>query len=400
MRILVVEDDQDKLRQVLKALSAGGAKDEAIDIARDARQAKLQAKQSQYDLMVLDLVIPTHPAESPTQDGGVGLLLELKERDRFHMPREVVGLTAFADMRDEAADLFAQDMWSIIIYDPTTEQWSDQLSRKVSHLLVAERAVTVLGFESHLCVVTALQIELDALLRLPWQWHEFQRPSDITLYFQGEVICGGKTRKVYAASAPRMGMTATAVLATKMIEAYRPELIAMTGIAAGVKGRCDLGDVIVADPSWDWGSGKHSTAEGVARFAAAPHQIPISAVMRMRIERLARQPQICEEIRQSWPGEPPSTSLKVLIGPVASGASVLADQDKVSTIEQQHRKLLAIEMETYGLFAAAAEARVPQPIAFSLKGVSDFANEGKGDSLQRYAAYASAGILRNLIERF
>ncbi len=27
----------------------------------------------------------------------------------------------------------------------------------------------------------------------------------------------------------------------------------MLGICAGVKGKTELGDVIVADPSWDWG---------------------------------------------------------------------------------------------------------------------------------------------------
>jgi nucleoside phosphorylase len=36
-----------------------------------------------------------------------------------------------------------------------------------------------------------------------------------------------------------------------MIEASRPELLVMTGIAAGVRNSCEIGDVIVADPSWD-----------------------------------------------------------------------------------------------------------------------------------------------------
>jgi hypothetical protein len=33
---------------------------------------------------------------------------------------------------------------------------------------------------------------------------------------------------------------------------------------------------------------------------------------------------------------------------------VLADAEKIGTIERQHRKLRAIEMEAYGLYAAVA----------------------------------------------
>jgi nucleoside phosphorylase len=97
----------------------------------------------------------------------------------------------------------------------------------------------------------------------------------------------------------------------------------------------------------------------------------------VRLEKLTKQPQEFDEIKRAWPGEAPSTSLKMLIGPVALGAAVLADEEKISSIERQHRKLLAIEMETYGLFAAAAEARVPQPATLSLKSISDFADEAK-----------------------
>jgi hypothetical protein len=56
-------------------------------------------------------------------------------------------------------------------------------------------------------------------------------------------------------------------------------------------------------------------------------------------------------------------------------------------------------MEVYGIYSAAAHAGMPKPTTFALKGVSDFADEKKEDSAQRYAAYTSANVMRHFFER-
>ena len=398
MKILVVEDNPEKLRQVLNAISRGGASDRDVSIAHDTREAKLVLKEHQFDLMVLDLVLPTHPAEAPRQDAGINLLQEVQDRALFRMPREVVGLTAYDEIREEATDMFGQFMWSILQFDPTSESWSLQLTRKVSHLLLAERAEDPVQFGCDACVITALPLELDAVLRIPWKWTEFERPTDVTMYWRGEFPGRDGERTVFAASAPRMGMTAAAILSTKMIEAFRPKLIVMTGIAAGIRGRCELGDVIVADPSWDWESGKHSVQNGVRTFSPAPHQISLSSSIRLNIDRLRSQRGLLDNIKRSWPSDGPSSSLSIRSGPVACGTSVLADSEKIAEIESQHRKVIAVEMESYGLYSAVTEARVPQPLAVSLKSVCDFADEAKSDAFQRYAAFTSAQTMKALLE--
>jgi nucleoside phosphorylase len=85
---------------------------------------------------------------------------------------------------------------------------------------------------------------------------------------------------------------------------------------------------------------------------------------------------------------------------VASGAAVLADRETLLAIKQQHRKLLSVEMESYGVYAAAYESRIPQPLPISLKAICDFADENKDDSHQEYAAYTSAAVTRALVEKF
>lgn len=89
-----------------------------------------------------------------------------------------------------------------------------------------------------------------------------------------------------------------------------------------------------------------------------------------------------------------------MLGPVASGSAVLADGEVVKEVRAQQQDLIGIEMEIYGLYAAAHVLSSPQPKFFAAKGVCDFAEPDKDDSHQRYAAYASANVVRLLIERY
>ena len=72
--------------------------------------------------------------------------------------------------------------------------------------------------------------------------------------------------------------------------------------------------------------------------------------------------------------------MQLLIGPVVSGASVVTDPEIVKDVlENQHREVLAIEMEIYGMYYAASWAINPRPRFIALKAISDFADSKKGD---------------------
>jgi nucleoside phosphorylase len=203
-----------------------------------------------------------------------------------------------------------------------------------------------------------------------------------------------------AASASRMGMTAAAILSMKMINHFRPRYLAIVGILAGVGGRSSLGDIIAADPCWDWGSGKYQVKGRLRQFAAAPYQVNMNSFLRSKLSLLTSNQSEFDEIRRGWPGRKMDTVLRMHIGPVATGASVLEDPKIAESILQQHRKLIGIEMESYAVLAAADEAPLPQPKAFALKSVCDFADTDKNDEYQQYAAYTSAATLRVFVERY
>ena len=98
------------------------------------------------------------------------------------------------------------------------------------------------------------------------------------------------------------------------------------------------------------------------------------------------------------PGDKPQTVTRLHIGPFASGAAVIARSEIMQWIKSQNRKLIAVDMEAHAIACAAHEMPAPPMEFLVLKGVSDFADEAKGDKERRFAAYASAAVLAHLAE--
>jgi nucleoside phosphorylase len=116
------------------------------------------------------------------------------------------------------------------------------------------------------------------------------------------------------------------------------------------------------------------------------------------MQQLASDDATLTRIQSSWPGDPGVHRLALHIGPVASGAAVVADEGTLNQVIDQNRQLLGIEMETYGVYVAAEEAPEPRPKALSLKAVVDHADARKGDESHRYGAYLSARVVQHVLE--
>ena len=99
------------------------------------------------------------------------------------------------------------------------------------------------------------------------------------------------------------------------------------------------------------------------------------------------------QIQKKWPGPKFGHDLQLHVGPVASGAAVLADPNVVDEVKEQQRQLVGVEMEVFGVFTAAENCSKPRPTTFALKSVCDFGDQGKSDEHQAYAAFTSAEFL-------
>lgn len=200
----------------------------------------------------------------------------------------------------------------------------------------------------------------------------------------------GETLRVIAGAPTQMGLTAATVLTTKMILRWRPRLIVMTGIAAGVRqGRQGFGDIVAAEQTYDWGAGKISEKDGVVVFASDRRHVPVGHRLLGRLKEWERTQKSIVDIQGRWTGDVPRTALKLRVGPIASGAAVVNSRKQSKDIVSEWRKLAAIEMESFGVHSACREATQPEVMFLCAKSICDFA-AGKTDGWQRYAAFTSA----------
>lgn len=77
------------------------------------------------------------------------------------------------------------------------------------------------------------------------------------------------------------------------------------------------------------------------------------------------------------------------LGPVGAADQVIDDESRIVEIQRNWRKLIGVEIETYGVYRACYESPDPKPRFVSFKSVCDFA-AAKSDSWQQYAAFTAA----------
>ncbi|AWA29902.1 hypothetical protein HYN48_07315 [Flavobacterium magnum] len=243
----------------------------------------------------------------------------------------------------------------------------------------------------------------------------FHDPSRTT-YFQGIfTLESGAEIKVLVVCSNQMGMTSAASLASKVISRFTPKLVAMCGIAAGISG--NIGDVMIPDILWDYGSGKSSLeaeettvlfwkrTKIVEKFS--PYRFPITIQQQLigALIRLTKQSLINDTVYKlgshlKFDGK--AEKIRAHIGPFVSGSAVIANDKLLEQIKNQDGKLIGFDMEAFAIaYAASVSDITPQPIAFIIKSISDFGNMKKShmekDKHQEYAAFTSANYLHQLI---
>ena len=400
-KILIVDDNLQRYQSLVSRLKEEGVARDSIKMLPSSNDALDELKANEYDLLVLDILIPAWPCAEPEVKNSLDLLFAVTNDPEVIKPTSILGITADERAASAALSEFEANTWTVVAYSPVSDGWAERIVNCVKYLREKASNPKRPKYEYDLAVLCALQFpELEQVTRLPWQWSSM-RPLDDTTFFQdGHFEIDGKRYKVAAAHAPRVGTVSSAVTATKVIRELRPKVLAMTGICAGHKSKAKLGDVLVADPAWDFQSGKFTNQDGHAKMEFSPHQIPILAALKSRFEQLATDRHLVADIVKEFGSDAPS-GFKLRIGPVASGGAVHADGKIIDDVRRlQNRDLLGIEMEIYGVYAAAQLASGPQPKVFAIKGICDYADPDKHDGTQRFAAFASAKIMQEYVNRF
>ena len=281
-----------------------------------------------------------------------------------------------------------------------TTQGVDRL-RELSGLPL--KSVAAVGHEADVGIVCALDHpELTAVIEAMGgaaAWQDVDQPHLAHLYRETSLVTlQGTALRVVATTSTSMGLTAAAIATTQLIQLCRPRLVMMIGIAAGTAGSSkEFGDVLVADPSVDYNSGKVVMEDGIRGFLPDPYPIGLNARFRSVLQKHRRPDSLLDQIRSRWQGSLPPHPNRLHIGPLGAADQVIDDATRVFEIQKNWRKLIGVEMETYGVYRACHEAPEPKPRFVSFKSVCDFAAQ-KTDSWQPYAAFTAANFATDFLK--
>jgi nucleoside phosphorylase len=196
------------------------------------------------------------------------------------------------------------------------------------------------SFKTDVGIICALEYpELAAVLNAAGgieNWKEVGDTRHAHIYRESRLLTvGGATLRVIATTCTSMGLTAAAIATTQLIFQFRPRLVAMIGIAAGTRsGGKEFGDVLVADPSVDYNSGKVVLADGVREFQPDPYPIGLNPRLRSVLQKYRGSHPLFSEIRGRWKGAVPVQGNRLYVGPVGAADQVIDDATRVLEIQK------------------------------------------------------------------
>jgi nucleoside phosphorylase/CheY-like chemotaxis protein len=401
IKVLIIEDNLEKLRMINSFLNdVCNIKENFISVADNIKSGREELIQNQFDLLLLDLVLPVNNTDEASPEAGSNFLDEIHYNPNINIPIHIIGLTEFDEIFKKYRENFDDKLWGLINFKLQENDWKDKLKSKIFYLQsFKNKYVEILENRNKydIAIITALNLEFEQLIKTT-NWHKIDRENDPIVYYATNINTkNNNNKKIIACSINQMGMQASATVASKVISIFSPDKIFITGICAGIKeSGVNIGDIIVANQCWDYESGKVTEdSSGNLLFKPDIHCIPTDQTVISKLTDFSNVKNYLSNIYNDYEGDKPNTQLKVLYGPIGSGPYILSSKQYLKTLLLSERKLLGVDTEGYGLFKAAQFHT--GTVSVFIKAVSDLGDENKNDYFQKFAAYVSAKFVIEFI---
>lgn len=371
MKILLIEDSEQKrisIESAIKSQLTSAISQPNIIYAFNLTEARRQLISEQFDLIVFDMYLPDGTGSIHERDCSEELITEFSKGKNYKT--EAIALTQFDISELENIQSFNVAGITLVKYD-ATENWKISLSHKIER--ISQRV------NCDFLIFCALQKERNAF-----------RDTDCII---------GNTRKVSGLDCleikignafgliikpQRMGLVNMAIVATKAIELFQPKIVAMSGICAGVAGETKYLDLVVGNTCWEYQTGKWKDGE----FRQEPYQVSLVHDLGIDLNQTTENIDILNAVRKGlFYSE--LNDFSIIVAPISSGSAVIADEEMMSRIGTQQRKMAALEMEMYSLYEASQQS-LCKPLYFGAKSVVDMGDASKGDHYHSAACLISA----------
>lgn len=395
MHVLLIDDSELKINQLKRFLIEQGIEENDLLIATDAADASRKLNAYKIDLMLIDVLLPVRKGAQPRADSSINLLRQIVEDEILPTPTHILGVTASEETREEVDSQFKELVTSVLHVSADQDNWKAILQQYVNRLLRTETENA--SFIYDVVILNALRKpELEAIYK-SWPLNLSEEKlfgSNINCRTGHLNLESGKTLKIACAHLNQMGPIAATHSTEVMLRQLKPRVLIMTGICGGFSDVVSVGDVVVADKSWDWQAGKWTEGETL-QSASDPKEADYELVALAKTIDTDMQ-----SFYQNYTEYRPRNYPKLISAPMISGSSVVASADIQKVFRGQHRKMAAIDMECYGLYYSCANHHGQPTKVICIKSVSDLADRAKDDDFHNYCSFISASVALRLIEKF
>jgi adenosylhomocysteine nucleosidase len=242
-------------------------------------------------------------------------------------------------------------------------------------------------------VLTVLTEELDAVvnrLRRHAGYRSTQLPSGSQAH-SADVSGEAGVLHVVAMQTLDRGPRSAAMAYHRLQDTFKPALILLVGIAGGIRGDLDIGDVVISDEVIYYDA-RRETEDGPRRRGQTQ---PMTPFLRHRLNEFFRR------YGSSVPTES-GDAVRIVRGPIGSGDAVVTDanSDIIDFLRRFNEKTVAVETEAGGVGQAFYEHIDTERSLrgwLTIRGISDLANREKGYDRHQFAADRAALVMDCLL---
>lgn len=196
-------------------------------------------------------------------------------------------------------------------------------------------------------------------------------------------------KKVAYVSQLSTGMVDASILATEMILRFKPKFLIMNGVMGGKPEDTNIGDVIVSTKVFTIDKGKLTASE-------FKRELETSNTDGATISLFKRNKALIERFIQDE-NKTRNDTTSIHFEPVACVRQVIDKEGYFAEeISINDRKVIGLEMESYGIARACELVNDKKTIPLIIKSVMDNTME-KTDDAKKYAAWTSAMFLKYII---
>lgn len=403
LKVLIVHDRAEVGQKIANIVRTTVPSAE-FQMAEDGAGARRFLSQSIFDLLVLDLTLPHMRGARADYRVADELMKEMFGLDTLNVPGDIIGMTKDTEALELVSTSLGPHLMVTILEDAEAK-WETYLADKIRY---AERAATTRQVSANRHYV------YDALLitALDEEFEPYRSRFDLTelRHFPGasEFVFAdrnGVSRRGVAYAIGKAGQARAASSTQSLLSFFRPKLALMSGFCGGVKGKSNLGDLMLFESSYDWDYGKWvERPNQPMMFLSRPSPISIEGAPLHRIARaliesnFSKGPALLRDIKQKSLGAVHNFTSRLC--PAASGSAVVANDEIIERIGGLNESIRAVDMESYGFYFACSRTMVAQPDFICIKSVADFCNGDKGDELHEACSAISAAATIEILTHY